>query len=189
MEKDYIEIIDIDVFSKKYLGDISKEVFKRMLDARFKNIPLKVYYSEYNEILEKQRLRDFDKKYKNDIAEAYRKAKSLENIDNDKAIGLYESIRDRKRNFDVLDRLIILYRKTNQKEKEIESINFLIEEEENSEYNKMRFLQLKYLDHREEIEKCYEEYVPFINPEFGFQTTFRKKIIRLKERLRKLENQ
>lgn len=187
-DPDYFEVFNITEFNRKHLAYYSREFLLKTFTARKNGYPLKVLFSEYEEILQKERNEKFEEKYRNDISEAYRKARKLENIDNEKAIGFYESIRDRKHHYDVLDRLIILYRKTKQPEKEVEAIKFLIEEEENKSYNRMVFLQQKYPNQKDEIKYSYEKNLPFINPEFGFQINFRKKIIRLEERLQILEN-
>lgn len=186
-EPNYFEVTNITEFNRKHLPYYSREFLLKAFKARTDGKPLKVLFSEYEQILQKERNEKYEEKYRNDIFEAYRKARELENIDNEKAIGFYESIRDRKHNYDVLDRLIILYRKTKQPDKEVEAIKFLIEEEENKAYDRMVFLQQKYPDQSNEIKYSYENNLPFINPEFGFQINFRKKISRLHSRLEKLE--
>ena len=75
---------------------------------------------ELEEVREHNRLwqQEFDK-----VCEITFEARKLEKTDPLKAIQLYESIKNTKYgNFDTLGRLIILYRKTKQKEKEAECI-------------------------------------------------------------------
>lgn len=187
-EPDYFEVLNFEEFNGKYIHYYSREFLFKTMEARKNGVPLKVLFTEFEEILEKERNRKFEKEYQENIAEAYQKAKELENIDNEKAIGFYEAIRDRHHHFDVLGRLIILYRKTKQPDKEVEAIKFLIEEEEIKAFERMELMQIKYPDYRDEIRFCYDNDLPFTNPEFGFDVNFRKKVIRLQDRLQKLEN-
>lgn len=129
-----------------------------------------------------------EKRYKNNekyILENYPKARGLENVDNQKAIELYEIMMNMNHHRDILDRLIILYRKTKQKEKEIQAIEWLIEEEQNRQYNRMKFSQLMDPESADFIEDCYNNKLPFIN-KHGYPINFFTKINRLNERLQKL---
>ncbi|OPC34620.1 hypothetical protein [Elizabethkingia miricola] len=166
---------------------ISDEIWKKMLKARFigsKSIELT--HDEHTSIfknIEDEKQKKINEQF---IIDTYNIAKSLENIDNYKSIELYMSIQGMNHYRDVLDRLIILYRKTKQKEKEIQMINWLIEEEQNRQYNRMRFSQLTDPENADFIQNCYNNKESFVNI-YGFTINFFKKIDRLTERLRKLK--
>lgn len=99
------------------------------------------------------------------VADIYKTAKKIEQTNPYKAIELYLSIRDTSYgNFDTLGRLIILYRKTKQVEKEIQHIDFKIEQEQNRQYNRKESLKKSYPKSADYIEKCYRKNIPFVNP-------------------------
>ncbi len=139
---------------------------------------------EFLNNIEKEKCYKVNESY---ISENYPRAKGLENIDNQKAIELYESMMNMNHHRDILDRLIILYRKTKQSAKEIQAIEWLIEEEQNIQYNRKEFLKIKFPNDKIHIERCYKEGLTYLNP-FGDSINFFTKINRLTERLRKLKN-
>ncbi|TDX83935.1 hypothetical protein [Epilithonimonas xixisoli] len=124
-----------------------------------------------------------DKKRNDDVERKnlYNKARSLEDIDNLEAIKIYQKLQNISQ-YDALDRLIILYRKTHQKELEIQAIEWLIEEEQNKEYNRMSFLSMKFPDDAAKIRNCYDNNETYINP-LGVPINFHSKINRLKNRI------
>ena len=136
---------------------------------------------ELEEVREHNRLwqQEFNK-----VCEITFKARKLEKTDPMKAIQLYESIKNTNYgNFDTLGRLIILYRKTKQKEKEAEYIEFKIEDLQNREYNRKEFLKTKYPEDADEIQNCYDNQTIYTNPQL-VKIDFHKNIIKLKERLK-----
>lgn len=112
----------------------------------------------------KLEIQDFDRNFDRNTR-IFHQAKSLESTNPYKAIELYTSIRDSNYgNFDTLGRLIILYRKTKQIEKEIQHIDFKIEQEQNRQYNRKESLKKSYPKSADYIEKCYRKNIPFVNP-------------------------
>jgi hypothetical protein len=136
---------------------------------------------ELEEVREHNRLwqQEFDK-----VCEITFEARKLEKTDPLKAIQLYESIKNTNYgNFDTLGRLIILYRKTKQKEKEAECIEYKIEDLQNREYNSKEFLKTKYPEDADEIQNCYDNQTIYTTPEL-VKIDFHKNIIKLQERLK-----
>jgi|GEM_PF-1434066 len=135
---------------------------------------------------ETQKLREENKKWSvefNKVAEIFKTAKSLEKTDIYKSIGLYESIKNTNYGkFDSVGRLILLYRKTKQKEKERQHLEFKLEEAQNSEYNRMRFLQEKYPEESENIKYHYENKIEYLSPEL-LKINFHSKIEKLTKEL------
>ena len=82
-----------------------------------------------------------------------------------------------------MGRLIILYRKTKQKEKEAECIEYKIEDLQNREYDRKEFLKTKYPEDTDEIQNCYDNQTIYTTPEL-VKIDFHKNIIKLKERLK-----
>lgn len=139
---------------------------------------------ELNEVREKNRVWQarFD-----EVCQITFKARELEKEHPYQAIELYESIMNTNYgNFDTLGRLIILYRRTKQKEKEIQHIEFKIEDEQNFAYNSKLFLQNRFPEEAEKIQYCYDNKEIYITPELA-KIDFFKKIDRLFERLNKLK--
>lgn len=139
---------------------------------------------ELNEVKEKNRIWQtrFD-----EVCQITFKARELEKENPYKAIELYESIKNTNYgNFDTLGRLIILYRRTKQKDKEIQHIEFKIEDEQNFAYNSKLFLQNRFPEEAEKIQYYYDNKEIYITPELA-KIDFFKKIDRLFERLNKLK--
>lgn len=90
-------------------------------------------------------------------------------------------------NFDSVGRLILLYRKTKQKDKEIQNIQFKIENIQNSEYNKMIFLQNKFPEESEKIKFHFENKTEYLTPELR-KVNFHIKIEKYIKRLNELSN-
>lgn len=136
----------------------------------------------------KKELNDWDYHF-GKVTTTYKTAKELEKNDPYKAIELYMSIKDSKYgNFDVLSRLIILFRKTKQKEQELLHIDLKIEEEQHREYQRKEFMKKKYPESADYIEECYNNKVPCINPIYSNTIDFYKKVNALIERKQKLLN-
>lgn len=115
------------------------------------------------------------------------KAREIEKTNPLEAIALYESIRDTPYgNFDTLGRLIILYRKTKQKEKELKCLEFKIEDEQHRAYARKCTLQDKYPEESDKIQRCYDEKEPYITPDYGYKIDFHKKIKKIIDRYNKL---
>lgn len=114
----------------------------------------------------------------------YKLANSLEKHDVYKAIELYESIKNTNYGkFDCIGRLIILYRKTKQKDKEKQHIEFKIEELQNLEYDRMIFLQNRFPDESENIKQHYENGGVYTTPELQ-RIDFNSQIEKLKSKLK-----
>jgi tetratricopeptide (TPR) repeat protein len=178
--------VQVEGFFNKHLGHIPENVWRQLIKARFSmEDSFNLSFSDYDKIIQSEEKQKFENQQRERVRSISIRAKSLENIDNEKAIMLYEEIRDRPNN-DALERLIILYRKTKQKDKEIEAIKFLIEEEQNRAYNGMTFLCLKYPERTAEIINCYNKNITFIS-EFGFPVNFHKKVHTLEMRLLKMK--
>lgn len=120
------------------------------------------------------------------VTEIYLKAKSLEKTDIYEAINLYESIKNTNYGkFDSVGRLIILYRKTRQREKEIEHVRYKIEETQNDEYNRMAFLQNKYPNESNVIKFHYDNKMEYLTPDL-VRINFHKNLEKLISLLNKL---
>lgn len=137
-----------------------------------------------------EKLREKNAKWQegfNEVCAITFKARELEKTNPLEAIALYESIRDTPYgNFDTLGRLIILYRKTKQKDKELKCIEFKIEDEQHRAYNQKCTLQYKYPEDKEEIQRCYDEEEIYTTPGYGFKIDFHKKTKTLIDRFNKL---
>lgn len=116
--------------------------------------------------------------------DVFRQAKALEKTDVYKAIELYESIKNTNYGkFDCIGRLIVLYRKTKQKDKEKQHIEFKIEELQNLEYDRMIFLQNRFPDESENIKQHYENGGVYTTPELQ-RIDFHSRIEKLKSKLK-----
>lgn len=119
------------------------------------------------------------------ISEIHFLALEIEKNDPLKAIELHESIRDNSVNhFDTLGRLIILYRKTKQKDLEIRTIKFKIENEQNREYGRLQNVLRKFPEMEVYVQKCYDSGEDCILP--SGTLNFKKKIQKLQTRLNTL---
>lgn len=138
---------------------------------------------------ELKRLREKNRKWEenfNKVIQIYELAKQKEKTEPLTAIEIYQSIRDTNYgDFDVLGRLIILYRKTKQTSEELKHIEFKIEHIHNSEYNRMQFLSLKYPEDADLIRNCYDNELIYVTPE-GYDIDFYKEIRKLVLRKDKL---
>ncbi len=124
--------------------------------------------------------RKFDEIFNRNVS-VFKLAKSLEKSEPYKAIELYESIKNTNYgNFDTLSRLIILYRKTKQKEKEIQHLEYKLEEEQNTQYNRMCFLKNRFPNLDDEIESNYNNQMEFTTPELQV-VNFHSKIEKIKK--------
>lgn len=184
---------EIIVYTKTNLGevptiiDVSNESIEKFSKTG-------IFNTDKDEELEneiqklKKELNDWGYHY-GKVTTIYETAKELEKNDPYKAIELYMSIRDSKYNyFDVLSRLIILFRKTKQKEQELLHIDLKIEKEQHREYQRKEFMKKKYPESADYIEECYNNKVPCINPIYSNTIDFYKKVNALIERKQKLLN-
>lgn len=151
----------------------------------FRRKPRKSFMDELEEktkvIREKNRIWSIEF---NKNGDTFKKAKELERSDPYKAIELYESIKNTNYgNFDTLSRLIILYRKTKQKDKEIQHIKFKIEELQHREFYRLEFVLSKYPEESEYIKECYETGKDCFLPN-GSVINFKRKIINLQSKLK-----
>jgi len=160
-----------------------KSIYQRRIEEYSKNNPFPETMEEVKlktEDLQKEN-REWNKKF-NENLRIFKKAKSLEKTDPYKAIELYESIKNTSYgNFATLDRLIILYRKTKQIQKELQNIDFNIEDLQNKEYNRMIFCIHKYPESESYIRKCYKDGSDCLMPN-GSVINFKKKIFQLEKR-------
>lgn len=119
------------------------------------------------------------------VSEIHFKARSLEKTDPIKAIELHESIRDNSTNhFDTLGRLMILYRKTKQKELEIKTINLKINQEKTREDGRLQNVLRKFPDLKDYILECYESGADCNLPTGVIN--FKKNILKLEDRLKRI---
>lgn len=131
-----------------------------------------------------QENRDWQKGF-DKVTEIFNRAKELEKTDPRQAIKLYESIRDTNYGkFGTLQRLAVLYNKVGDKAKLIQTLDFLIEETQTDEYNRMEFTQKKFPNDAHNVKFCYEAKLPYTTPE-GRIIDFHSRVDQLKKRLEK----
>lgn len=181
-------VYNIDDFLKDYSLCLDSDEFINILNSVNPQNEISIEINFFHKIKEKKKL--LDKNINNVLKaqEIYFKAKSIEKEDIQKSICLYESIINTNHNRDVLDRLIALYRKVKNSLQEIRVINYLIEEEQNKEHNRLEFLILKNPILENEIRNCYDNNLVFVEPIFGQHINFNKKIQRLTKRLEELKS-
>ncbi|SKB57939.1 hypothetical protein SAMN05660477_00013 [Soonwooa buanensis] len=178
---------NIDEFLKEFSVCLEPNEFIHFINNTNSNNEVFIELTILEKLKNRKKVIDKEKNREQDGQKIYQEAKNLELIDINKAIRLYESIINVNLHRDVLDRLIILYRKMKNKKEEIRILKFLIEEEQNKEYNRMTFLISKNPILEKEIRNCYNNDLTFIEPVHGFRINFNTKINRLKSRLDKLE--
>lgn len=165
---------------------------KRLESGYYDNQPKSEFWNDLE--ADTNRIQQENKKWSiefNKVAEVFKKAKSLEKIDIYQAIELYESIKNTKYgNFDTVGRLAILYRKTKQKEKEIQHMEFKIEEVQNTQYDRMTFLQGRFPAESEKIKLAYDNKIEYLTPDLmtiNFHSST-DKLIKTLNRLLSTEN-
>ncbi|WP_404812033.1 hypothetical protein ACIRNY_10855 [Capnocytophaga canimorsus] len=124
----------------------------------------------------------------NRVADTFACAKEMEKTDPFGAIKLYLSIKETKySNFDILGRLIILYRKTDQVEQEIKHIDLKIDCLYKSARFRMFILKSKCPRDADLIDKCYNEEISYTTPNGRVVDFFIgiRKLISRRERLEK----
>lgn len=110
-------------------------------------------------------------------------ARKIEKSDVLKAIELYESVKNHEYNrYDTLGRLMILYRRTKQFDKEIETIKLAIPKELEREKKRMNTLIRKYPEDESLIKDCFVTGQAY-KTEYGNEIDFYREINKLKKRL------
>lgn len=136
----------------------------------------------------KEKNRNWDIEF-NKVKEIIFEARKTEKTDILKSIELYESVKNTNYgNWNSVERLIILYRKTRQYEKELQHLKYYLEDLQNQEYNRKEFLKNRFPSEAEDIERCFNENLEYVTPEL-VHINFHSKIEKVKIQIDKKQIQ